>query len=649
MPTRKQLENARLQADQLGDTQASQVFADMIQKGEFDTSTGPENPTSKTESFAAGATQGATLDFGDEIYGATHAALGKIPGGRAVLNKLMGLPGDYAPVELTDSAQQRADQMGMNTPDSIYSYTGLRDRARGAFNNAYESNPKTYLGGAVASGLPLGFAGGAKAAAGQTFRQAIPRLAGTGAAFGGTAGLGASESDTIPGMLGDTAVGAGAGALVGVALPAAARGVAKGVKGLVDVLNPVARGAKIVTKDLADVGLTPQQAQKILKSNPDFIPADLGESLQQRLGAVANAPGATPQAARTLLEARNAQQLPRMNRLFTSALNDTPVMDAADAAVARTRTAAGPLYDAAYETVIPPTAQKAIRRLMKRPSVKAAMHRAGILAAEQEKDIDLSGPLNMRTVDYIQRGMRMNAEKVSKNSKEFAKYISNSRRDLLKIADGVSPDFKAARKIAADEFSNVEALEMGKKVFTETTPSLRRLTRDWSESEREHFRIGVFEKIADIMASKPPDAELTRIFSSDKRKAAIKLAFNDDKLYQKFVQMLKSEQTMEQTARKGLKGSPTGSRQAYGQSELPITLTQLFTKAIQKGIAKYGARPVARVNDTTGKLLLDRNILQGLDRTAPKPLAPWQPNVYGALSSPMAVDPQRQLDALVGR
>lgn len=638
MATREQIMNALRQADQAGDTQAAQRFAAMISGGQFDTPPAVEQPGVGT-SLAAGAAQGATFGFGDEAAAALRT------GGRK-LTDLVGASPQAALFEFLNPEYSAESFKGVQEETGPKSYEEFIAQGREFNREAQQANPGAYLTGEIGTGLAAGAGPARLAVKGtQTLRQAIPRLAGVGAAEGGVAGAGFSEADTLPEFAGDVAAGTATGAILGAALPAAGKGISTAVQRF----GPESIALRRVLQDLKDSGITPEQAQKTLDANPNMILADLSENLQQRLGGVAQAPGATPQAARKLLEGRSIGQQQRFGSLFSKALNDTPVGEAAEAAVQRTRASAGPLYDAAYEAVIPPNAQIAIAKLLERPAGKAALRKAQTLAKNEGVDIDPDGPLNVRTLDYVQRALRNNAEAVGRSSPGNARPIKAIRTQLLEMVDSASPDFRAARRIAADEFANKDALELGKKVFTETTPNLRRTLGDMAESEREHFRIGVFEKVADMMADKSKTADITRLFSTPKREQALRLAFDNDALYAQFKRQLGNEQNMQATMAKALTGSPTASRQAFGQvgvREPTINPLTLAGRGVQ-ALANRGMQgPAQTANTAVGQALLGRNPQQLMQQLAqPQPLG----QATAALASPAAIDPQRQLDQLLGR
>lgn len=163
----------------------------------------PAAPIGKLKSAVLGASQGASMGFGDE-GAALIADIGK----------------------------------GMMTGKmpTVEGYRAARDQFRGKISAARKENPKSYIGGELAGSAATMLIPGTQA-------TTIPKLAAIGAAQG----LGNSEADLTRGNFGgaakDTAVGGAAGAVLGAVAPAVVKGAAKfvpyaGKKLMSSVLGP---------------------------------------------------------------------------------------------------------------------------------------------------------------------------------------------------------------------------------------------------------------------------------------------------------------------------------------------------------------------------------------------------------------------------
>lgn len=175
---------------------------------------------SSAESAVAGARQGATLGFSDEIGGGIQAGLDKLLGG----------------VSDVDAELAAQGFEGSLLPDASSVYKQARDENRAIDKAAEAANPGAYfageLGGGLVSGGGLAKAGILKStnlAKNAPMIQKMIASGKLGAKAGAAAGLGASESEDATGMAVDTAIGAGLGGVLGSGIEGGIGGVKKGL------------------------------------------------------------------------------------------------------------------------------------------------------------------------------------------------------------------------------------------------------------------------------------------------------------------------------------------------------------------------------------------------------------------------------------
>lgn len=218
-----------------------------------------EKPREKVPEFQAalaGASQGATLGFGDEIYGGLRAGIDKIRG--------KGNFGDL--------------------------YSKYRDQNREFNKEAAADNPASFLGGNLAGGavttalVPgLGLAKGAS----------LGKAALQGAALGGVTGLGATEGNlSTPDKAVELATDVGTGVVLGGALSGAGKKLGDAVSNLKpESLNAYANkraltAAGFINKDIKK--LSPTQQQEIgqaLRSNKIVTALSSLDDVAERAGA----------------------------------------------------------------------------------------------------------------------------------------------------------------------------------------------------------------------------------------------------------------------------------------------------------------------------------------------------------------------------
>lgn len=188
-----------------------------------------EGEPSILETAARGAVQGASVGFADELGAAALSPLEQLR--RQAAELIEGTP------EHTDKMLRQQGFTGdVEAKDDLSEvYEELRDTTREANKEAEEANPATYMGADIAGGIIPGLAtGGGTAAAGVLktgAKEAMKQAAKTGAKYGAVAGAGYSEADGLTGLATDTALGAGTGAIAGVGLPLAAKGIKNTIKG----------------------------------------------------------------------------------------------------------------------------------------------------------------------------------------------------------------------------------------------------------------------------------------------------------------------------------------------------------------------------------------------------------------------------------
>lgn len=205
---------------------------------------------SGAESALAGAKQGMTLGFVDELGGGIQAGLDKVFGG----------------VSDVDAELAAQGFQGDLLPDSSSVYKQARDENRTDDKAARAANPGMYftgeLGGGLLSGGGLAKAGilkSANLAKNAPMLQKMMASAKLGSKAGAAAGLGMSESETLGGAAVDTAIGAGLGGVLGAGVEGGIGAVKKGLsasgEGIASLLDKFKTGKQFKRSfDLGKMG-----------------------------------------------------------------------------------------------------------------------------------------------------------------------------------------------------------------------------------------------------------------------------------------------------------------------------------------------------------------------------------------------------------
>lgn len=396
--------------------------------------------------------KGLSFNFSDEIAG----AIGAIPGALAT---------------------------GDSIPDA---YRGIRDAARDSQAAFEQENPKTSLGLQLLGGMATGGAGAAKTAAAQT----LPRLAGTGAAIGGTAALGQSEADTLQGAALDTGKGLALGGALGMATPLAGQGLAKLVSPSrkVDAPELLAAGNKLglkTTPAAATGGRILDKIEAGMASNPitggSFAKiADNNQSIINQLAnksmGVSGAKVDTAQTALMLGDKMRGIVPPRSEILL----------------------------DSAFRTGVRDVAETAVKGLGKNSKRLGRIY-------EQIVDIGRKGKITGEEYHEISKDLADEAFQASKKSNKVAKAIYSLRDELdeamgRSLPQSTAKEFKDVRKqwSALEDLAKTNVVSETGDVNAKTLANL--LGRQGGKKGRDQSDLYTAARYMKGFASKTPDS-----------------------------------------------------------------------------------------------------------------------------------------------
>lgn len=491
-------------------SEAAPASAAPTQKAPWEMNWEAEKPAPKTSTGDAaleGYLTGAGAGWRDEIYGASKASglpewMGgfRAPVGAAKLaaERMSGEPGEASRIYDESVADIRRRQEETKAEHPI------------AFNTAQ-------VGGSF---LPA--SRGAKfISAGKGLVGAGVRAGTVGAALGGVTGAGDANGDLAERAIG-AAEGAPVGAVIGAVAPAAGAVVGKGVSAIV---NRAGTGGTAASKVLSAVerdAFTPTTLKARLDAmGPEAMIADLGPNTTQQAAAIAASPSKGQQTVRSAIDARNAGASDRVNDAVTIAMGGRVNYGQIERDIIQRRSgAARPLYDAAYNTPLPPI--KEVQEVLATPAGRMAASRAAKLSQNEGIPFD---PNSVRGVDLIKRTLDdvVSMGERSGRSNE-ARIIAKLRDKLVNAVDNHVPEFAMARDAFAGESAIKDALAAGRGVFKDAlTPEqmgdqIVRMTA----SERDAFLQGARASIQTIMGTARNDASAVR--------QLLQKGFNQEKL-----------------------------------------------------------------------------------------------------------------------
>ena len=502
--------------------------------------------------------QGITLGFSDEIEAAARSPLSAI-GAATGLSK------------------------GEN-----YS-KGLED-IRGNLEAYRQAHPleamSLEMGGAVAPALAAGLlsAGTGTAAVGSaTAARLAPtllRAAKVGAVEGGIAGFGAGEGG-ISNRLASAGTGAALGGTIGAAAPVAINQAGKLARSVGDSLGiggqkrALTVAERKVLEALQRENMTPDEAMARLQEAQalgvsDITPADLGENMRGLAWRAQAVPNETRQATVEQFAERRTGQAGQIASGATemAGVTGNTGIDYVDELAKRTAELSKPAYDKAYQVVLDP---KPFQKFANRPVIADAYKVAQDLASIRgdgalppfEQFVTGNG-VPTEVAHGLKRGLDAMIEaetsdlgKVSTRGRELINLKNDFNAEIAKQ----NPDYAAANAMFADRSRLKSAYDTGVSFNKVPEKQMARDVGKMTAEEKSALRTGIISKVQDL-ASVTGDASdfTTTIFGSPQRRAALRLAFDNPKEFERFERFIKIQQDKVRTTRKVMGGSDTAER-----------------------------------------------------------------------------------------
>lgn len=413
-------------------------------------------------------------------------------------------------------------------------------------------------GGIVAPGLPIAPALQGTGLAARLLRSLPTRVAAQGAAGGAAAGFGEGE-----GGLGARLESAGQGAAIGaVAAPAIAVGanVARRVGGRVlDVAglrNPdVAADRQILRaleRDGVDVATMPPAPQ-----GAPLTIADQGGRNTVNLAAVAaNTPGASMEAADSLVQARRAARPERIAGAVDGALGGgggTRVADEVDVLRTRRAAEAAPRYEESFRRIVPtddeiarvlpgvedPIGQNALQRGLRVIELENVAERLrdpsvapfdpaqyGVRRGDDGSFVVEDGYRNLRLLDAVKRGYDEIVEGFRDkttgrlNLDQYGRAVNSARAGFVANLRDMYPRYGSALDAWSGPTQSMEALGRGRRALTMDRDQVSQMVGRLSPSDREFFRLGLGRAVTDAASDPARAASLARRLVEDRQMQA---------------------------------------------------------------------------------------------------------------------------------
>jgi hypothetical protein len=515
----------------------------------------------------------------------------------------------------TKSAMQRGAQMSPFAQGALTAAQGAtfnfademaglvnpqyRDVVRGATQQFAAERPMTAAGLELAGGLATApFTGPLSLGRGVTTMGKVARTAGDIAAQGALSGAGAADE-------GDRLAGAAMGAGTGLAIGGGANVLGRGIRSA--VVTPVASRMPGV------LGMVPETAGGY-NVRPDYARERLAELLERdaqarimtgvepgqeavmaaaRLrrprggGLGAEAPIAAT-GGNTLAEIDMLSQLPgvagrqlttqqrrvaakRGGAIVETAERATGVVGSADDELTnlakRQAEAAGPLYAKVRDISFP--IDEELQKILGRARLDlGAAQRTATRRGESAtplRNLKQGDQLPFAAADQLKRTLWDKAQKKRRAGEtNEAADLDRLRLDLVGKLDTLSPDYAKARSAFAG-FGELEtAVEKGTTALSESAESLAKLTKEFTPSELEAFRVGAVDSLRQVAGSQAGQTRLLNMYKEPELQGKLRAIFGND--FREFQRTILAQEELKKLERAG-SNSATFKRLAQAQDQ----------------------------------------------------------------------------------
>jgi hypothetical protein len=487
--------------------------------------------------------------------------------------------------------------------------------------------PTMLLGGAGAAGIAARVP--SIAARFSPLTTGLTGAAATGGVTGGITGAGEAEpGQRMAGAGTGAALGAAFGPVGQVSTNIAGRAVSKGLEigksaiGMDATRQFQNRADLKLLQALRRDGLSPQDAANRLQTiqasgyKPETIIEAGGRNTRALADVVSKYPGAS-QIAEQLTEERMAGQAGRVISDFERVFGRRDsAMDVADDLIRRRNATSAPLYQQAYReggVISDPRIDKLMELNAFKDAYKTAIELAdldGIKLPAKVEDLKKMGGFDLRTLDYIKRGLDdvlyVRAVPTSGTGKQVIGKLKDKRNEFVGILDEVGPSsYRQARQAFAGPTEVREAIDMGQK-FTRLSPS--QLERDFarlSPAEQEGFRLGVLESIRTNVDKGADGSDvLRRVWASPEKRKQLQVILGNNE-FRDLSNSLARERVIRQSDVTISRGSQTMERQ-LGQREFEGTdelIPLIRQRGLVGGTGEYALRTMTGPGQPTAEAL----------------------------------------------
>lgn len=561
--------------------------------------------------------QGVTLGFADELEAAIRNPL-------SALGSALGLSEGKDYKERLDIVRKKLKSYRTENPLEAMAYE---------------------MGGAVlpavAGGMLTAGAGTAAVGASTAARLAptLSRAAKIGAVEGGIAGFGAGEGGFSE-RAKTAATGAALGGTVGAALPVVSQKAGQVGRKALDALGvggekrALTFSQRKMLEALEREGMTPQDAMRRLGEVrelgiQDITPADLGENLRGAAWRAQSTPNKSRQGVLEQFAERQTGQAEQISSLASdmARVQGETGLSYLDDLAQKVEEQSRPAYREAYRVNLDASP---FQSMAKSKVVKDAYSKA-VELADIDPDIDISSmpkDLSQFFDEQITPNQRVfMPTEVAHNIKKGLDVLIDSETDnitskvtprgraLSKLKNSWNAEivnqndaYKVANSQFADKAKMKRAYDLGFDFNKTPEERLTKSVSDMTSAEKQSLRVGLISQVEEL-ASKTGDATdfVKTIFGTPRRRAALRLAFDNKEQFNRFEKMMKVQADKMRTQRKVFGGSDTAERiMQMGDADIDASSvfgvgSQILSGNIPGAAMNAGSRVASRMQGMNEK------------------------------------------------
>lgn len=296
--------------------------------------------------------------------------------------------------------------------------------------------------------------------------------------------------------------------------------------------DPLNAGERAIQASVTDVDPVLAALNQADQLGVPMTLADASPELSSLAGSATRFSPTVAGEARRVMAMRNQGQVDRLASAVERDLGPvTNIPQRSEDLLQQARTAAGPLYDAAYNAPGAGAVFPSIEPLVNRPSMRQALARARTIAAEEGRDptalgfdvndageVVLNRVPSWQTLDYAKRGIDDVLETFRDKTTgklrldEHGRAIDATRRDFLKVVDAANPDYAAARAVYAGPVQERGFLQRGQDVMRTRPDELGVQMAGMTPEQAAQMRLGyqseLMGRAGDVRNNTNPFAQL---------------------------------------------------------------------------------------------------------------------------------------------